>query len=70
VGRLRLSRAAVALLGSIAGAAMFTAGVAWKWGPAVGLIVAGIIVAGSFLLLTDVDEGDGGEPDPGRPPSL
>jgi len=62
VGRLRLTRRRRALLGYVAGCALIVAGVWMAQGPAVALIVAGVIAAASFLLLTDVEEGTGEPP--------
>jgi hypothetical protein len=62
VGRVRLSRRRRALLGYLLGCALVVAGAWVARGLAAGLIVAGLITAANFLLLTDVDEGVSGEP--------
>jgi hypothetical protein len=62
MGRFRLTRRHRALLGYILGCVLVVAGAWVAQGLAAALIVAGIITAASFLLLTDVDEGGTGEP--------
>lgn len=59
MGRLRLTRRRRALLGYVAGCLLIVAGVWVAQGLAGALIVAGVIAAASFLLLTDVEEGTG-----------
>lgn len=56
MGRLRLNRRRRSLLGYIAGCLLVVAGVWVEQGLAGALITAGVITAGSFLLLTDVEE--------------
>jgi hypothetical protein len=62
VGRVRLTRRRRALLGYLLGCALVVAGAWVARGLAAGLVVAGVITAVSFLLLSDVDEGGSGEP--------
>ena len=57
MGRLRLTRQRRALLGYATGCALVVAGVWWAFAGGFALIVAGFIVAASFLLLADVEEG-------------
>jgi hypothetical protein len=52
-----LTRRRRALLGYVLGCALVVAGVWVAQGLAGALIVAGVITAASFLLLTDVEEG-------------
>jgi len=62
VGRLRLTRRRRALVGYILGCALLAAGFWLAAGPAVALIVAGLITAASFLLFSDVEGGTGEPP--------
>jgi hypothetical protein len=62
VGRLRLTRRRRALAGYVLGCVLVVAGVWLAQGAAGALIVAGVIAAASFLLLTDVEEGKGEPP--------
>jgi hypothetical protein len=62
VGSVRLTRRRRALLGYLLGCVLVIAGVYVGSGLAGALLVAGIITAASFLLLTDVDEGVTREP--------
>ena len=62
MGRVRLTRRRRALLGYVLGCALVVAGLWVAEGLAGALVVAGVIVAASFLLLTDVDEGGTREP--------
>lgn len=48
-------RLVLALLGYTLGCLLVVAGVAVNWGVGWGLLVAGVIAAVSFLVLTDVD---------------
>lgn len=64
MGRLRLNRRRRSLLGYLAGCLLVVAGVWVAQGLAGSLITAGVITAGSFLLLTDVEEG------PVEPPAV
>lgn len=64
MSRVRLTRRRRALLGYLLGCALVVAGAWVARGLAAGLIVAGLIVAASCLLLTDVDEEGTGEPSP------
>lgn len=50
------SRARRAGIGLWSGWALLVAGVFLAFGPGAALIVAGVLVAGTFLLLYDVDE--------------
>lgn len=58
----RLTRRRRALLGYLLGCALVVAGIYVANGLAGALVVAGVITAASFLLLTDVDEGVTREP--------
>lgn len=62
MGRVRLTGKRRALLGYLLGCALVIAGVYVGTGLAGALLVAGVITAASFLLLTDVDEGVTREP--------
>jgi hypothetical protein len=62
VGHVRLTRRRRALLGYITGCAAMVAGIYLVKGLAAALIVAGVICAVSFLLLTDVEEVTGEPP--------
>lgn len=64
MGRLRLNRRRRSLLGYLLGCALIVAGVWVASGLAGALVTAGVITAGSFLLLTDVEEG------PVEPPAV
>lgn len=54
----RWSRAARARLGYWSGCAGVAAGAWVQFGAGVGLMVGGVLTAGSFLLLVDVDEAE------------
>lgn len=62
MGHVRLTRKRRALLGYLLGCALVVAGAWVARGLAAGLIVAGVITAASFLLLTDVEGGTGEPP--------
>ena len=62
MGVLRVTGRARALLGYTLGCVVVVAGVWVARGLAAALIVAGVICAASFLLLTDVEEGTGEPP--------
>lgn len=56
MGRVRLTRRRRALLGYLFGCALLVAGIWVGRGMPAGLIAAGVITAGSFLLFADVEE--------------
>ena len=56
MGRFRLTRRRRALLGYLLGCALLVAGIWTSRGVPAGLIAAGVITAGSFLLFADVEE--------------
>lgn len=56
MGHVRLTRRRRALLGYLLGCLLIVAGIYVAQGPAGALVVAGVITAASFLLLTDVEE--------------
>lgn len=62
MGRIRRVMQVSALVraraGFALGCALVVAGVAVNWGLGWGLLVAGVFVAGSFLVLADVDGRD------------
>lgn len=63
MGRLRLTRAAWARAGVLAGGGLFTAGVWVGLDLAAALMVGGMLIVAYCLLLTDVDgRHDGGGP--------
>lgn len=56
MGHVRLTRRRRALLGYLLGCFLLVAGIWISKGVPAGLIAAGVITSGSFLLLADVEE--------------
>ncbi|MEV7712297.1 hypothetical protein [Streptomyces sp. NPDC088270] len=63
MGRLRMTRAALARTGVMTGGALFTAGMGLGVGLAAALMTAGVLLVAYCLVLMDVGgPGDGGGP--------
>ncbi|MFB6943196.1 hypothetical protein ACFWGL_17120 [Streptomyces sp. NPDC060286] len=60
MGRLRLTRAALARTGVMTGGGLFTVGIGVGVGVAASLMTAGVLLVAYCLLLMDVTSGDGG----------